>query len=157
MEEYASIVFDWVKNPQNWEGLLDSIAGVFGVTSANGRAFLGVGLVVAGIIILCLVIWVLWKAWRRFPLVKSDEILVSVSIPCGYFKVDFDLSDVEDKSYAGYLTQHYTPAQIRERFDENLPSSIKEFIEKHGLIAETKKAAETSIRSTVEGMIRNLV
>ena len=317
MEEYALIVMNWVKNPQNWEGLLDSIAGFFGVTSANGRAFLGVGLVIAGIIALCLVIVLLWKAWRRFPLVrvillaaaavcadlvtgfkvskilgitsmygriglavvigiiivalgikirntessytlppsppevpetkpipavpidqldykmlqsdikklndtvywridvertlhmstgkdalffeclgkllmekryhgkfkgtlegrvkfsgakvkhrrkeiegkgvKSDEILVTVFIPRGYFKLDFDLSDVEDKNYAGWLTQYYTPAEIRKHFDEDLPRVISEFIEQNDLIAETKKAAETSIQSTVLEMIRNLV
>ena len=316
MEEYALIVMNWVKNPQNWEGLLDSIAGFFGVTSANGRAFLGVGLVIAGIIALCLVIVLLWKAWRRFPLVrvillaaaavcadlvtgfkvskilgitsmygriglavvigiiivalgikirntessytlppsppevpetkpipavpidqldykmlqsdikklndtvywridvertlhmstgkdalffeclgkllmekryhgkfkgtlegrvkfsgakvkhrrkeiegkgvKSDEILVTVFIPRGYFKLDFDLSDVEDKNYAGWLTQYYTPAEIRKHFDEDLPRVISEFIEQNDLIAETKKAAETAIRSTVLEMIKNL-
>lgn len=323
MEEYALIVMNWVKNPQNWEELLNSIAEFCGVTSANGRMFLGVGLLLAVIAVLCLVIWVLWKAWRKFPLVrviliaaiavcadlvtgfkvskvlgitsmygriglavvigiiivalgvkirntessytlpsspsevpetdnipvvpldnldykslkrairplesnirrlddtvywsiavertlhmstgkdalffeclgklltakgyhgrfkgslegrvkmsgaqvkhrrkeievkgvKSDEILVTVFIPRGYFKLDFDLSDVEDKNYAGWLTQYYTPAEIRKHFDEDLPRVISEFIEQNDLIAETKKAAETAIRSTVLEMIKNL-
>ena len=63
--------------------------------------------------------------------VKSDEILVTVFIPRGYFKLDFDLSDVEDKNYAGLLTQYFTPAEIREHFDRDLPDLIRKFIERH--------------------------
>ena len=311
MEEYALIVMNWVKNPQNWAELLDFIAGFFGITSANGRIGLAVALLVAGIIALYLVIVALRKAWHKFALarviliaaiavcadfvtgfkvsnflditsmygriglavvigfilvvasiknkeekfsqklppgnnpvyqlpvvplsttqlqntlielndsvfwvvgvlhdihlkkgentlifewlstiftrqsydanlkgslegrvrmsgaevkyarkkvdvkgVKSDKIFVTVLIPAGYFKVNFDLSDVDDKSYAGLLTRGYTPEEIRKHFDEQCPNKIREFIENNDLIGKTKEVAEKYIKSIMLNEIMHLV
>ena len=63
MEEYALIVVNWVKNPQNWEELLNKIAEFCGVTSANGRTLLAAGLIIAVIVVLVVAIKLIITYW----------------------------------------------------------------------------------------------
>ena len=302
MEEHVLMALNWVKNPQNWKGLLDFIAGFCGVTSVNGRALLATGLVVAGVMVFCLVIKAVIKYWdtlleagailfaayhlhdllRKWFIViaealgvtstegrfwlavvlggiglivgvavikwvikktfgskmpdekklegslrelhdyiflrgnipahiniregyntlifewlshwlteksyeakirgsiegrirmsgaevkyerstlkhqgfRSDNILVNVFIPAGYFMVNFDSSDVDDISYSGWFANHYTPAEIRRYFDEQCPSLVRQFIEDNDMLAKTKDIARNYIVSTMLAQIEKLV
>ena len=89
---------------------------------------------------------------------ELEEIKVIVSIPAGYFIVNFGFmggyEEIQNK--AGCATEKYSIPEIQAAFDKQYPRIVREFIESKNMIALTKETAKRNIEGFIKGFMTAL-
>ncbi len=91
----------------------------------------------------------------RTNISSFDHMLVKISIPAGYFQVNFDPSDIKNEiNHAGVFRDPYTIEEINEHFDKKSPEEVRKFIKDNNMAAKTEDSAKKWIERTFKKIMR---